>query len=156
MKTCSLCQLSLPLTAFYKEKTGGFGVKSRCIKCYYSLQKVWHQKNRETINLNAKIRHSINPERRRLSFTTWRKKNLGHDAMRQRERVAMQRQAMPKWADRDKIKEIYTNCPAGFHVDHVIPLCGKIVSGLHVEFNLQYLTALENIRKKNFYENHVV
>lgn len=55
----------------------------------------------------------------------------------------------PKWADMDKIKAIYDKCPEGYHVDHVIPLQGELVSGLHVENNLQYLTASENASKKN-------
>ena len=58
----------------------------------------------------------------------------------------------PKWADMDKIREIYVNRPDGYHVDHIIPLRGKLVSGLHVENNLQYLPAQENMRKHNSYE----
>ena len=59
---------------------------------------------------------------------------------------------MPKWSDRNAIKEFYLNKPEGYQVDHIIPLQGKMVSGLHVLENLQYLPALENNRKQNYYE----
>jgi nuclear transport factor 2 (NTF2) superfamily protein len=51
--------------------------------------------------------------------------------------------------DMDDIQEFYRNCPKGFHVDHIIPLNGKNVSGLHTIGNLQYLPASENQRKYN-------
>ena len=59
----------------------------------------------------------------------------------------------PKWADLEKIRGIYNNCPEGFHVDHMIPLNGKIVSGLHVDNNLQYLLSKDNLIKHNKFEN---
>lgn len=57
----------------------------------------------------------------------------------------------PNWSNLQKIQEIYNNCPKGYHVDHIIPLKGEKVSGLHVEDNLQYLPATENIQKGNKY-----
>ena len=47
----------------------------------------------------------------------------------------------------DHYKTIIDQKP--YHVDHIIPLRGKNVSGLHVMSNLQYLPAEENMRKYN-------
>lgn len=58
----------------------------------------------------------------------------------------------PLWANLAKIKEFYDKCPNGFHVDHIVPLQGVLVSGLHVEYNLQYLSASENSSKRNKFE----
>jgi len=55
----------------------------------------------------------------------------------------------PSWADESSIREFYGNCPDGCHVDHIIPLQGKVVSGLHVLENLQYLNSSLNDRKGN-------
>ena len=61
----------------------------------------------------------------------------------------------PPWASRDAIAAFYAGCPRGFHVDHIVPLQGELVSGLHVEHNLQYLAAGENIRKGNKFTPYV-
>lgn len=64
---------------------------------------------------------------------------------------AAQLNRTPSWANLENIQAIYDNCPAGYHVDHIIPLQGNLVSGLHVEYNLQYLPAVENMAKSNKY-----
>lgn len=66
-----------------------------------------------------------------------------------RNRVASKLNRTPPWADLEKIKEFYSNCPEGYHVDHIIPLQGEKISGLHVLENLQYLPAKENLKKGN-------
>ena len=57
--------------------------------------------------------------------------------------------ATPLWADKPAIRQFYVNCPKGYHVDHIIPLHGLDVSGLHVLENLQYLLAEINLKKGN-------
>jgi len=59
------------------------------------------------------------------------------------------------WADTRAIAAIYQEAArlrasgARVHVDHVLPMLGKRVSGLHVAENLQIIQARENIRKGN-------
>ena len=65
---------------------------------------------------------------------------------------AKKKGAIPSWANRDKILEIYKNCPKGLHVDHIIPLNAELVSGLHVPENLQYLKRSEGQKKANSFE----
>lgn len=67
-------------------------------------------------------------------------------------RRAKQKQATPGWLTFSQILEIqnvYKGCPKGYHVDHIIPLNGVNVTGLHVPWNLQYLPASVNISKGN-------
>jgi hypothetical protein len=55
---------------------------------------------------------------------------------------------IPKFGQED-IYEFYNNCPSKKTIDHIIPLCGKKVSGLHVRWNLQYLSGSQNSSKNN-------
>lgn len=56
---------------------------------------------------------------------------------------------IPKWADLNIIEDFYSKCPEGYEIDHIIPLQGINVSGLHVIDNLQYLTISDNREKSN-------
>jgi hypothetical protein len=61
--------------------------------------------------------------------------------------------ACPIWVSLQELQVIYDNKPDGYHVDHVIPLQGKYVCGLHVPWNLQYLPASDNCSKGNYHES---
>lgn len=71
-------------------------------------------------------------------------------------RRARIRRQLPKWADRDAIRDIYKRCVEisrqtgiDHQVDHEYPLAGHAVSGLHVAENLKIIPALDNARKRN-------
>lgn len=58
----------------------------------------------------------------------------------------------PAWADMNKISEIYRiseQLGPEYTVDHIIPLRGEKVSGLHVPENLAIVTTSENFSKQN-------
>ena len=62
-----------------------------------------------------------------------------HKALRialEAKRRSAQLKRTPPWADLKAITKFYRNCPSGMHVDHIIPLQGRIVSGFHVLENL--------------------
>lgn len=79
----------------------------------------------------------------------YKKRNRSLLAMRQAERRASTKKQTPPWADADLIKLIYDECPENMSVDHIEPLNGKEVSGLHTPHNMQYLTTSENSSKCN-------
>jgi hypothetical protein len=82
----------------------------------------------------------------------WRRTNPKHHLALTNAHKARIKQCTPPWADRNKIVEVYKKCPPGYQVDHIIPLRGQLVSGLHVHENLQYLPPKENRAKSNKFE----
>jgi len=90
---------------------------------------------------------------------TWRAKNPGRVRAAAMERHATKLRATPPWADHQKIAEMYKRATeqqekydAPVHVDHIVPLRGEKVCGLHVHYNLQLMFAGDNVRKKNHYD----
>ena len=86
-------------------------------------------------------------------FREWRRANRGKWNAIVALRYAAKRQATPVWLTTDDFRAIDATYDAAqainHHVDHVVPLRGKYVCGLHVPWNLQLLPPLENIRKRN-------
>jgi hypothetical protein len=100
--------------------------------------------------------YRADPSRAIQRSLKWAKANPARMAARTMRRVAQQRKATPAWADLDRIEALYAEASRReaatgqkWHVDHVVPLISKFVCGLHVEQNLQLLTAAENIAKSN-------
>ena len=92
-----------------------------------------------------------NKEKKQAQWRAWYERNKAKQKEKAMFEKAEKLQRMPPWTDKQAIAEIYANRPEGHHVDHIVPLRGKNVSGLHVPWNLQYLPAKENMSKGNRY-----
>ncbi|MEO5348932.1 MAG: hypothetical protein H7836_04735 [Magnetococcus sp. YQC-3] len=188
-KTCFKCKIEKELTEFCKSKKSKDGHYYYCNDCrkeYYRKNEIkfrkktrdYYNNNKETIlsqssnrlktdeeyrkrRLGIMKKYRINnPEKVKISTSTWSKNNPDKIAEKNLRRWHIESKASVKWADTKKIKEIYLEAKRlesedGIkrHVDHIIPLQGKNVCGLHVENNLQILTATENFRKNNSFDN---
>jgi glucan-binding YG repeat protein len=117
------------------------------------LGKQRYERNKSWEQLRGQAKWVINKEKVLKTNKAWSKNNPEKMRLlirnRNKLRKLIVKQQRPKWADLQKIRQIYDNCPDGFHVDHIVPLRGKTVCGFHIETNLQYLPALENIKKSN-------
>jgi len=102
-----------------------------------------------------------NPERAAEVSRKTRLKNKGRILANKAKYRASKINRTPKWVDKDHlwlIKQAYELAVLrtkmlGFtwHVDHIIPLNGKTVSGLHVIENIQVIPGVENLLKNNKY-----
>lgn len=121
------------------------------------LKKRWKLDNIDRVKANDKRYASEHPEKRRAARAKWRLANPQAINVLTRTRRANKLNRTPKWVDIDEmwmIKEVYDLATqrtkmTGFmwHVDHIIPLQGLDVCGLHTIANLQVIPGIENVRK---------
>lgn len=115
-------------------------------KEYRNIYQKWllSRKRGNTKTLEHCVENRTNP----TVFKTIFGKGSKEHRIRRQYRIAL---ATPKWINIEDLIKIYINKPDGYHVDHIIPLYGENVSGLHVPWNLQYLKAEDNLKKSNSY-----
>jgi hypothetical protein len=135
--------------------------KSLCKLCYdkqyrethkaevKNYMRSWQQKNKDAANAQKLAWAKANPEKVKETKKKYVSRNLHIYRAQCAKRHAAKMKRTPIWADLNKIKEFYLNCPEGMEVDHIIPLQGENISGLHVLENLQYLTPTQNRTKNN-------
>jgi 5-methylcytosine-specific restriction endonuclease McrA len=106
-----------------------------------ALKQAGYDLEKDSINLKRRLRWLKDPNNPARLY--YRRKDI--------------KNRTPKWAKSKSIQRellrIYAACPIGMEVDHIIPLKGIIdgreVWGLHIPWNLQYLSPTENRKKKN-------
>jgi len=124
-----------------------------------AAKKKYAEKNKEACNARVAAWREANKERMQEMRKTWAENNKHKILARTRRRQLAKIQRTPKWLSKDDlwvIEEIYHLAALrtkilGFKwsVDHVLPLQGKLVSGLHTPMNLQVISLSENSSKGN-------
>lgn len=166
-KTCSGCSAEKPLTDFGPNKARRDGRRARCRQCEREWAAKWRRDNPEEAKAiwnrwssanrdkvrakNERIRHRY-AKKAVERATIWARENPGKAQANRANHRAAKRRAFPQWANRDEITAIYAAAKAlgpAFHVDHIVPLQGEMVCGLHCEANLQIIPAGVNIAKRN-------
>jgi hypothetical protein len=165
---CSKCGLFTELaTANLSRKTGERLYRKWCVSCEKERKAKWVQDNLEHVLQKAKQYQQDHPEQVKTTKQKWALANKTYQLEYKRKRRALfpeksraevsarrarVRKQKPSWETHKRLQAFYENCPNGYHVDHVIPLRGTTVTGLHVVENLQYLPAKENMAKRNFFD----
>jgi hypothetical protein len=118
----------------------------------------YYEENKDRISLY----YDLNKEKIAIRRKDYYKENKPYFIASAAKRKAIKLQATPSWLTDEDFKNIqkfyeesyYLRLLTGeeYHVDHIVPLQGKTVCGLHVPWNLQILTAKENIAKSNKFD----
>lgn len=124
--------------------------KESSAKTFCNMHYMRFVRHGDPIFINPKCnRDGLAAQRRKEYLREWKRINRKSLRAYLKSRRARVRQATPRWADLDVIRDFYFHCPEGHHVDHVIPINHSEICGLHVIFNLQYLPGEENLEKSN-------
>jgi hypothetical protein len=170
MKLCTACNTTKPFEAFSKQASAKDGLQRQCKACKAAYLAAWQRANPERVaaydracrerNLDAaKAREAkwraANKDKVTTKNAKWYKENPAASNAKCAKRRAAKLRATPPWADLSSIKKVYERAETlkalGFDVsvDHIVPLNGEGVCGLHVAYNLQVVLASDNSRKKN-------
>ena len=116
-------------------------------------KKAWEKANPEKAAARKKAWRKANPEKTAASSKAWRQRNAGAVCAAKAKRRAAKLQRTPVWSETENIKGVYVEAQRQqMQVDHIIPLQGELVSGLHVWGNLQLLTPKDNYSKGNTFD----
>lgn len=156
MRNCSKCKEYLDLSMFYKNKHQSSGYNYQCKKCQSEYSRLKYELNKDTILERNKQWIESNKEKHQTLNREWAKNNRGKSLAYGAKRKACKINATPSWADLRAIEVEYSLAAwctkvmgEPYHVDHIVPLQGKTVCGLHVPWNLRVIPARENLSKGN-------
>lgn len=151
VRICCQCKEEKPLDLFYKNKSKPLGRTYECKECFKQVCKNRRLEKPELNKQNCSRYYRQNKE------SYYKNKELR--AYHQAKRRASKLNATPNWLSNyelDLIKWVYTAARKAeehygepYHVDHIVPLQGENVCGLHVPWNLRVIPARDNMSKGN-------
>ena len=171
MKTCNTCKETKPYSEFSTKKESKDGYRHACKDCRKIESREWYSKNKERkakttrewylANKDKKDKLNKewwknNPEKRRAKHKKFHENNPHKTREYNAKRRAYRIKATPAWANKEAIDYVYYTAKlledvygTKWHVDHIVPLKGKNVCGLHTHTNLQLLPPKQNLEKSN-------
>lgn len=161
MKYCPFCKTEKDNSLFSKASGRYDGLQSQCKSCRSSRRKADYTKNKDREILVNKVWSSNNPEAVRQKAKKHRQSVSGkvYYNVKDAKRRAQKLNATPQWLTKEhmnQIRQIYAHAKEcemltgdKYHVDHIVPLKGANVCGLHVPWNLQVLPSDINLAKSN-------
>ena len=171
MKYCYKCKQTKSLDLFGRTKGKPSKLCKDCKKLESKLYRLnnkeklkeYYLKNAERFKEKSRLWYQSNKASAKYKMATynktWRDKNKDKNCLKAAAYRCRKQIAIPKWVDSEEmflIKEAYSLSQMRaklfgnkWHVDHIVPLNGKNVCGLHTIGNLQVIPMTINIQKSN-------
>ena len=146
----------------------------QCRDCWVEDTRKWYKENKESVlskqkqyginnscvrNAKRKQRYQENKQHELKINEKWRKANKALVTFHSVKYRTTKKHRTPLWLTSQQLNQIATEYELAawctkvtgikYHVDHIVPLQGKTVSGLHVPWNLQVIPASDNQKKSN-------
>lgn len=130
-----------------------------CKECSNKSSSIWKSQNRNIVNVYQKAYYYANIEFMREKSKKYQQAHKAIVNANSAKKRAVKLKATPEWLTTEQYNDIKSFYYAAkqleletsikYHVDHIVPLQGNNVCGLHVPWNLQILSAVDNISKSN-------
>lgn len=160
MKVCTQCKRELCLSSFHKMSKTQDGLAYKCKGCKHSYYRENNERLRKVQDkYYAENKDEINFKRRQLDSYEIKKRDVVSHYFYNSLYNMRKLNATPTWLTEEhlsSIRQVYqeaielsVSTGVKHHVDHIYPLKGKTICGLHVPWNLRAIPALQNLTKGN-------